>query len=222
MKPIRSLSIAASLTAAAALLLSGCGGGGHDSGNGKIKGASEKPSSAAPSASASTGPKIDRPDLTLPSDLEIKADWTAPSDPTDAAVLNDSVDFLRAINLAVTKQETKGAAFRFYVVPASAAKDFAEHHVQVHIDKKHSVTGVEVLTQPKVSVVDTGKTAVASFCVDDSKYYAKDLKTGKAIRTQPSLSDYTYMQIVMTASEQNKGLWRAKDVKAEGSAEKCK
>ncbi|MEU6278725.1 hypothetical protein [Streptomyces sp. NPDC047028] len=220
MKPLRSLSLAASLTAAAALLLSGCGGGDHDSGNGKIKGASEKPSTAAPSASASKGPKIDRPRMAFPADVKLVF---APAQvgPGQEAPLNDAENYLRSIEYGIVKQDPKDPAHTFYSEFEGTALKYARDQIQGHVDAGVTVTGERDYYNAAVKLSDSKSTAFVSMCSDGSKYFSKEVKSGKVHRTQKSVKDFYLWQIQMAPSEKTKGLWRAKEVQVTGEAKQC-
>jgi hypothetical protein len=220
--PRRPLPLAASSVVAVALLLTACGGGGG-SGDKKIKGAQPgTPSaSASVSPSASTGPKINRPTMTLPSDLKIVTSWTAPTDPNEAASLNDAVNYFISIEYGVTKQQPDSGPYRFYSVPLSNAWKIASGTIKDNVHDGETYTGTERITKPDVQMEKSGKTAVVALCVDDSKAYSKKIKTHKVLKTKPSIDDYTLYQISMKAATQPKGLWRAQDMVAKGSAKEC-
>lgn len=223
----RALPVAAaSLTATAALLLTACGGGGDDSaGDGKIAGAAtgDATASASTSPSASAGASgIDRPKMTFPSDFKMVFDLTEPSDPKEAAALNDAENFVRAINYGIAQQDAEGAAYKFYSVPLSQAQAYAKKHIQVSIDGGWTVTGTQLYTQGKVVMASSGDRASVSFCDDDSKFYGKEIKTGKVLTTAPSAKDYYFYEIVMTASKETKGLWTAEGLDVQGEATQCK
>jgi len=88
------------LTTTAALLLAGCGGGGDDSSPEDIKGADSGASS--PSTSASVPASAGQPDLSLPSDLKVQFDVTAPSDAKHAAALINAKNYILALNHGIT------------------------------------------------------------------------------------------------------------------------
>jgi hypothetical protein len=221
-KPRCTLPLTTSSVVAAALLLTACGGGGG-SGDKKIKGAQPGSPSASASASSSApaGPKIDRPTMTLPSDLKIVTSWTAPTDPNEAAALNDAVNYLTSIDYGVAKQQSDSGPYRFYSVPLSNAWQIASRTIKDNVDDGETYTGTERITKPDVQMEKSGKTAVVSLCVDDSKAYSKKIKTQKVLKTKPSLEDYTLAQISMKAATDLKGLWRAQDMVAKGSAKEC-
>lgn len=208
-------------------MLAACGGGGDSSkADDEIKGAGTEASasasvSASPSASADVG-AIDRPKMSFPSDVTLVFDRTAPSDPDQAAALTDAENFVRAIKYGIVQQDAEGAAYKFYSEPLSAAQTYAQDQIQKRIDAGVTITGKQYYSGSKVELGADGKSALVSFCDDDTKFYSKDLKTKKVHYTEPSVSDYYFYEIAMIRSEQPKGLWRAKEIQVESEAAQCK
>ncbi|MFJ2773597.1 hypothetical protein [Streptomyces sp. NPDC087300] len=217
--------IAVSLTAAAALLLTACGGGDGDEGSGKDKiagaenGNAEK--SPSPSDKASKGADVDRPEMKFPSDVELVFDKAAVSDPDQTAALNDAQNYARAIEHGIVKQDADDAAYKFYSEYGSPAQTYAKDQVKKHIEAGYTVTGERRYTKTKVQTVDKKKTIAVTFCTNDNKLFGKEVKSGKVLRTEPSIKDYSFWQISMAASKNTKGLWRADLVKVESEAQQC-
>lgn len=219
---------AAALLAVVSVLLTGCGGGDDgdgDSGSGsgkKVAGAdvgspkaSESPS---PTASASD-PKA--PDLSLPKDVKVVADWREPADKEQVQVLRAAANFMVGLNRAIVQQDAKDPAYLYYSYPQGQTRQSSQKNVQEHVDKKYSVTGTERMTRPSVKIVHSGSTAVVSFCVDDTNFYTKDLKTGKPMLTKPSADDHTKFEFGMIGSGEAGGVWRAREVRADVGAQEC-
>ncbi|MFE2373534.1 hypothetical protein [Streptomyces sp. NPDC059398] len=221
----RVLPAAVSLAAAAALLLSGCGGGDKGSDNDKIAGADDggaKKTAAPSSPPPSKASGIDRPVMKLPSDVSLVFDRTSLSDADQEAALADAENFVRSIVYGVTKQDANNSAYKFYSEYQSPAQQYAKQQIAKNIELGLTVTGVGRYTGAKVQLVKGGKSAVATFCDNDSKFYSKEVKSGKTHRTTESVSDYTFWQVGMTPSATNKGLWRAKEIKVQGDATQCR
>ncbi|QKW08588.1 hypothetical protein HUT18_21675 [Streptomyces sp. NA04227] len=217
----RVLPAAVSLTAAAALLLTGCGGGDDDKDKEPIEGAGGESKSSAPaSPSASAGPKIDRPVMKFPSDVELVFD-KAQVTPEQAAPLNDAQNFLRSIEYGIVKQDPKEPAHRFYSEYPGTALDYAKSQIKGHADAGATITGKRHYYNAKVKLSDSGKTGFVSMCSDGSKLYGKDVKTGEVRRTKKSVKDYYFWQIQMAASDKTEGLWRAKEIQVAGEAKQC-
>ncbi|MGV2917855.1 hypothetical protein [Streptomyces alfalfae] len=215
--------IVVSLTAAAALTLTACGGGDGDSGNDKIAGAedSAKKKSASPAEKADKAADIDRPEMTFPSDVKLVFDKANLGDPDQIAALNDAQNYARAIEHGIVEQDADDAAYKFYSEYGSPAYTYAKDQIRKHIDAGYTVTGERRYTKPKVQTVDKKKTIAVTFCTNDNKLFGKEVKGGKVLRTEPSLKDYSYWQISMSAAKNTKGLWRADLVKVESEAQQC-
>lgn len=221
----RTLPVAAvSMAAAAALLLSGCGGGeDKDSGKGKIAGADEGgKKSASPEGKKSGTPKIDRPEMKLPADVSIVFDKANISDPDKAAAAADAENFVMSIRHGIVKQDAEDAAYKFYSEYQGPAFKYAKDQIKKNVDAGYTVTGEQHFSGTKVEVVKNKKSAVVSFCSDATKYFSKEVKTEKVHRTKPSVTDFASWEILMTASDSNKGLWRAKQAQVRDGAEECR
>ncbi|MFF1698265.1 hypothetical protein ACFVXC_32370 [Streptomyces sp. NPDC058257] len=222
----RTLPVAVvSLTAATALLLTGCGGGGDDkdSGKDKIAGADEggAKKSASPGPDASAEAKIDRPEMKFPSDVDLAFDKVNLSDAEQVAAWNDAQSYARAIEYGIVKQDAGDAAYKFYSEIGSPAQSYAKKQIKDHIDAGYTVTGERRYTDVKVQTVTKKKTIAVTFCTNDNKLFGKDVKSEKVLRTKPSIKDYSSWQISMTASKETKGLWRADLIKVEGESQQC-
>ncbi|WP_225859024.1 hypothetical protein [Streptomyces albicerus] len=220
----RSLPVAAASAATAALLLTACGSGDDKpSDNDKIAGADQgnAEQSASPSASAEAD-GIDRPKMAFPSDFKMVFDRTEPSDAKEAAALNDAENFVRAINHGIVQQDVADAAYKFYSDPRGTAQAYAKKQIQQYIDGGWTVTGTQRYTDAKVTLASGGNRASVSFCDDDSKFYGREIKSKKVLRTNPSDKDYYFFEIVMTTSKDAKGLWTAEAIEVQTEATQCK
>ncbi|GGV65277.1 lipoprotein [Streptomyces longisporoflavus] len=215
-----------SLTAATALLLTGCGGGGDDkdSGKDKIAGADEggAKKTASPSDKASDAGVTDRPEMKFPSDVQLTFDKANVSDPAQTAAANDAENFVKAIRYGIVKQDTEDAAYKFYSEYQSPAFTYAKDQIKQRVDAGFTISGEMRFTKIKVEPVKNKKSTVVSFCSDSSKLYSKEVKTKKVHHTKESISDFDSWQVLMTASDSNKGLWRAKQVEVATKAEECR
>lgn len=221
----RTLPVAVvSLTAATALLLTGCGGGDDkDSGKDKIAGADDggAKKSASPSAAKEVR-GIDRPKMTLPSDVRIVFDEADLSDADQAAAASDAHNFARAIRYGIVEQDVNNAAYKFYSELKSPAQAYAKDQIKQRVDKGLTISGEMRFSRTKVTPAENKKTSVVSFCSDSSKLFSKEVKTKKVHHTEPSISDYYSWQVLMTPSKNAKGLWRAQKVQVQDKAEECR
>ncbi|MEU9209049.1 hypothetical protein AB0D27_14120 [Streptomyces sp. NPDC048415] len=220
----RSLPVAAAFAATAALLLTACGSGNDSSKDSdKIAGADtgDTKTPASPSSSAEAD-GINRPKMTFPADFKMVFDRTEPSEAKEAAALNDAENFMRAINYGIVQQDAGNAAYKFYSDPRGTAQAYAKKQIQQYIDGGWTVTGTQRYTRGKVDMASGGSRASVSFCDDDSKFYGKEVKSKKVLKTTPSDNDYYFFEIVMTTSKDAKGLWTAEAVQVTKEATQCK
>ncbi|MFE0099476.1 hypothetical protein [Streptomyces sp. NPDC059009] len=218
----RVLPVAVSLTAAAALLLTGCGGGDDKDSGDKIAGAGDGKKKESPSASASSGAKIDRPDIKLPSDLKLTVKDPNLSDPDQSAAWNDARNYTQSIAYGIVKQDAEGAAYKFYSEYGGPSFVYAKDQIKKNIAAGFTITGERSIENVTAKTITKHKNVVVTFCTDDTKYFSKEVKTKKVHQTKPSVKDYSFWQVSMKAAKSNKGLWRADRIKVEANAQQCK
>jgi hypothetical protein len=219
----RSLPVAAALTVTAALLLTACGSGDDTSGdNDKIAGAGQAAETPKESASPSGAPAEGEPDgvdVSLPSDMDLVFDWDKPKDKNEAAAMDDAANYLRAIYRGVDKRTTKDAA-----VTAYATGD-GLHYAQVQINEwiKGGWTATGTLRHYDATTrsAPNGKSVEVAFCADSGKFYGREIKTKKILKTNPSIADFDYFKIVMVKFPTETDLWQASKVFVETKAAKC-
>ena len=219
----RSLPVAAALTATAALLLTACGSGDDKSGDSdKIAGAGQDAGTPKESEKPPAAPAEDKPDgvdVSLPKDMDLVFDWNKPKDKNEAAAMEDAANFLRAIYRGVDKRTTKDAAVTAYSTGDGL------HYAQVQINEwiKGGWTGHGTRRHYDATTrsAPNGKSVEVAFCADTSKFYGKEVKTGKVLKTDPSPKDFGYYRIVMVKLPTSDGLWQASKVFVETAAEKC-
>ncbi|MET9758667.1 hypothetical protein ABZ016_06370 [Streptomyces sp. NPDC006372] len=210
---------ATAFVAAAALFLTACGGS-DDASSGDIKGAGD--ASSSPSASASASTDVDRPDVSVPKDLDLVFDFEKPSDQDSAAALDDAANYIRALTHGITKQDPEDPAFQFY--SSGQASQYAHSQIKEYVDGGWTLTGEDRYYQAETSPGDESekvKTVSVTFCEDQSKVYGKEVKTEKVHRTKESLASYQKFTLLMTSVKGNP-VWRAQQVTVEGKAEACR
>ncbi|MFF4789598.1 hypothetical protein ACFY2M_07470 [Streptomyces sp. NPDC001276] len=199
-RPTRLLTTVVAGTAAASLL-AGCGGSdGGAKANDKIAGAdtgTETPASPTPSATAAGRPKIE-----LPSDLTYTFEWSKTGDKTKDAVLYDSQQFIKAVDMAIAEQNPLDTGYRFYSGGEAAAG--SQKFIQEFVDYKDRITGTKRYYGAKVQVNDGG-TASLVYCEDQNKAYNKSLKTGKTEVTPQSKDNYVLYNGRLRVNKQ--GIW---------------
>ncbi|MFE0808100.1 hypothetical protein ACFW34_11530 [Streptomyces sp. NPDC058848] len=211
-----TLLAAAALTAVAALSLSACGGGEESSeGSDKIAGA-DTGGDASASASPSTPTTSDRPKIDLPSDLTYTFDWPKTGDEKKDAVLADSEQFIKAVDMAIAEQDPLSKAYRFYSEGEAAAGSRA--FIQEFVDYKDRITGAKRYYDANVKVNSDG-TAGLVYCEDQNKAYNKSVKTGKTDVTPASKENYVLYSSRLRVNEQ--GVWITETLTSQRGSAAC-
>ncbi|MGA4850550.1 hypothetical protein ACOBQB_31530 [Streptomyces sp. G5(2025)] len=222
----RTLPVTAALSAAAALLLTGCGSGGDDSSkdkdDDKIAGADQGTAKPKKPTDPSAAPAEDKPDgvdLSLPKDMKLVFDWNKPNIKDEAAAMDDAANFMRAIYRGVDKRTTKDAAVTAY--STGDGLHYAKVQIDSRVDGGWTATGTRRHYQGSTRSAPNGKSVEVAFCVDSSKFYGKEIKSGKVLKSKPSTEDFDHFRIVMVKLPTSEGLWQASKVFVETKAKKC-
>ncbi|MFF0591046.1 hypothetical protein ACFYWD_34330 [Streptomyces sp. NPDC003781] len=219
----RSVPVAAALAASAALLLTACGGGDDKSSdNDKIAGADQGSATPSETAESSAAPAEDKPDgvdLSLPKDMNLVFDWDKPKDEDEAAAMDDAANYLRAIYRGVDKRTTKDAALAAYATGDGV--HYAETQINEWIKGGWTGTGTRRHYDATTRSAPNGNSVEVAFCADTGKFYGKEVKTGKVLKSEPSLKDFNYYKIIMTKYPTGEDLWQASKVFVETEAKKC-
>ncbi|MFF8680303.1 hypothetical protein ACF07F_20550 [Streptomyces sp. NPDC015237] len=206
---------AAAFAATAALTLSACGGGDKDSGgNDKIAGAdtSKPPTSASPGTTGSAG----RPKIDLPSDLTYTFEWSKSGDKDEDAVLADSQQFIKAVDMAIAEQDPLSKAYRFYSEGEAAAG--SQKFIQEFVDYKDRITGAKRYFNANVKINSDG-TAAFIYCEDQNKAYNKSLKTGKTDVNPASKDNFVLYSSRLRANKQ--GVWVTETLTSQRGSAAC-
>ncbi|MFF4539531.1 hypothetical protein [Streptomyces aureus] len=187
--------------ASAALLLTACGGGGDKpKTNDKIAGADTGSKSPSPSATPTQDPG--RPKIELPSDLTYTFEWPKTGDKEKDAVLSDSEQFIKAVDMAIAEQNPLHEAYRFYSEGTAAAG--SQKFIKEFVHYKDRITGAKRYYDAKVAINSDG-TAGFVYCEDQNKAYNKSLKTGKTEVTPKSKDNYVLYNSLLRVNKQ--GVW---------------
>ncbi|GAB2876227.1 hypothetical protein GCM10027074_50300 [Streptomyces deserti] len=220
----RPMPVAAALAATAALLLTACGSGDDKSSdNDKIVGADQGAETPKESESPSGAPAEDKPDgvdVSLPKDMNLVFDWDRPKDKNEAAAMDDAANYLRAIYRGVAKRTTKDAAVTAY--STGEGLHYAQVQINEWIKGGWTATGTRRHYDATTRSAPNGKSVEVAFCADTGKFYGKEVKTGKVLKSEPSLKDFGYYKVVMVKFPTGDGLWQASKVFVETGAEKCR
>ncbi|WP_329336000.1 hypothetical protein OG866_18335 [Streptomyces sp. NBC_00663] len=211
---------AAAFAMSAALLLSACGGG-DDTSSDDIKGADTGSGRPSASASASASPAADRPDVSLPKDLELVFDFETPSDADNAAALADAANYIRALNHGITEQDPSDPAYQYY--SAGDAARYANTQIKEYVKGGWTLTGKDRYYRAETSAAGESKSVKlvrVAFCEDQTKVYGKEVKSGKVLSTEAGPENYLKFSIVM-ASAKSSPVWRAQQITVKEKATEC-
>jgi hypothetical protein len=211
-----TLLVGTALAATAALSLTACGSEDGSAGaDDKIAAAgteSATPASPSVSASGATG----RPEIELPSDLDLIFEDTKTGDPLKDAVLADNAERMRAVDAAITGTDPKGEAVAFY--NKGKALEAALSWIGEFEKAGATLTGVARYYDRKVTL--NGKTsATLSFCADESKGFSKDKKTGKIAKTPVTKNSYVLYNTSLTKN--SAGIWQTSQIISTRGAAQC-
>ncbi|MEV5979833.1 hypothetical protein [Streptomyces sp. NPDC052114] len=220
----RTMPVTAALAATAALLLTACGSGddGDSKDKDKIAGADENSAKPEKSEEASGAPAADKPDgvdVSLPKSMNLVFDWNKPKDKNEAAAMDDAANYMRAIYRGVDKRTTKDAAVTAY--STGDGLHYAKVQINSRIDGGWTATGTRRHYQATTRSGPNGKSVEVAFCVDSSKFYGKEVKSGKVLKSEPSIKDFDHFKIVMVKYPTGDDLWQASKVFVETKAQKC-
>ncbi|MGW0596214.1 hypothetical protein ACWD11_03615 [Streptomyces sp. NPDC002776] len=219
----RSLPVAAAFAATAALLLTACGSeDDNSSGNDKIAGAeqgTEKPTKSAQPSGAPAENKPDGVDVSLPKDMNLLFDWAEPEDENETAAMEDTANFFRAIYRGVDKRTTKDAAVTAYAT--GDGLKYADTQINAWIEGGWTATGTLRHYDVATRSAENGTTVEVAFCADASRFFGKEVKTGKVLKTDPSIEDFDHYKIIMVKYPTGTDLWQASKVFVETKAAKC-
>jgi hypothetical protein len=219
----RTVHAAAALAAASALLLTACGGeDGKSSDNDKIAGADQGTEGPEKSAQPSGAPAADKPDgvdVSLPKDMNLVFDWDKPQNENEAAAMDDAANYFRAIYRGVDKRTAKDAAVTAYATREGLS--YAQTQINAWIEGGWTATGTLRHYDVTTRSAANGTSVEVAFCADSGKFFGKEIKTGKVLKTDPSIEDFDYYRIIMVKYPTGEGLWQASKVFVETKAAKC-
>ncbi|GAA4302144.1 hypothetical protein GCM10023086_18370 [Streptomyces venetus] len=208
----------AAFAATAALLLTACGGGGDDTSQDDIKGADG--GSKSPSASASGPAAADRPDVSVPKDLKLVFDFDKPSDTKQAAALADAENYIRALKHGIAEQDPEDPAYRFY--SGAQASQYAKSQIESWVEGGWTVTGTDEYYDEDVTPLKNGKSILVSFCRNQAKFYGREIKSKKVLRTKESLDSYQSWKLLMIPPSGSSQVWKTGNVEVFGKAKQCR
>ncbi|MEU6286256.1 hypothetical protein [Streptomyces sp. NPDC046988] len=213
----RRVSVPASLvlTAVAALTLSSCGTGDGSDGNGKPAAADTV---GTPSASRTApGPsRIDRPQISAPADLSYAFEWPRTGDKEKDAVLADSEQSIRAVDLAIVNQDALDPAYLHYYEGEAAAG--TEKFIQTYVDQEATITGSYRFYDPRLAVREDG-TASFTYCEDQGRAYVKYLRDNRIRKTEVTAK--SYVEYHTSLKRDTDGVWKIQGVSSKSGSAAC-
>ncbi len=200
------------------MTLSACGSDDDSAAKDSDKIAGADTSGASPSASP-TEPeqsKASRPKIELPADLSYTFEWPKTGDKDKDAVLADSEQSIKAVDLAIVNQNALDKAYLYYYEGEAAAG--TQKFIQNYVDQKAGITGSYRFYNPDVAVDGDG-TASFTYCEDQGKAYVRYLKTNKIRKTEVSAKSYV---IYHTSLKKNsEGVWEIQKISSQSGSGKC-
>ncbi|PWE11300.1 hypothetical protein DD630_21940 [Streptomyces sp. BSE7F] len=211
----RRTAFLTTLAVTTALTLTACGSEEFDvpaKGTDKVSVADQP--SPSPSAPVSEG---GRPVIDLPSDVTHAFDWGTTGDPLKDAVLADTAQRIKAVDLAIAEQDPLHEAYRFYSEGTVAAG--SERYIQKFVDHEARTTGFTRFYDADVTVHEDG-TAALVYCEDQSKAFNKFLGAGKTDVTPVTKNSYV---IYAAALRKNgNGVWVTERLSSQRGSAKCR
>ncbi|MFD4761407.1 hypothetical protein ACFWOJ_21770 [Streptomyces sp. NPDC058439] len=212
----RSLPIATALTAAAALLLTACGGeDGKTETSDKIVGVDKGETKSAPPTASPSG-SANRPRTALPKDVQNVFESWKTGDPVKDAVLADVSHRINATDAAIVNGDSNAPALPFYYQGDGLIG--AAEWIQGYKDDGLSITGTTRYFKPQIEMLSKASASVV-YCSDESKAYNKDRKTGKVDKSPASNDSYVFYSTRLDKNEQ--GIWQTAKLISKRGHEAC-
>ncbi|MET9256759.1 hypothetical protein [Streptomyces sp. NPDC003717] len=157
-----------------------------------------------------------RPKIRVPADVTYRFDWAKTGDSATDAVLRDSEERIRAVDMAIAEQAPLHTGYRFYSEGEAAAG--SQKYIQEFVDHKARTTGLTRYYGETVNMTGEG-TATLTYCEDQSKAFNKFLKTGKTDVT-PETED-SYVLYAGTLRRDKNGTWITERLISHRGSAKC-
>ncbi|MET8899341.1 hypothetical protein [Streptomyces sp. NPDC004538] len=212
-----ALLAALTLTAAAALTLSACGGDDSSSDKkDKIAGADTGGSTPSASPTASEPSTADRPKIEMPSDLSYKFEWPKTGDKDKDAVLADSEQSIKAVDLAIVNQDALDKAYLTYYEGEAAAS--TQEFIQAYVKENARVTGAYRYYDAVVNVRAKDSASLV-YCEDQSRAYDMYLKPKKVNKTPVTKNSYVLYNTQLARNDN--GIWVVEKMLSQRGSDKC-
>ncbi|MFF8655436.1 hypothetical protein [Streptomyces huasconensis] len=209
----RTMSVATAL-AAAALLLTSCSSDSDP--EDKIKGAEQEVSSDSPSPTASPSASAEVADFGLPDDIKVEIESNTTGNKAKDQILKEQAEAIMARQrLYVDLDPNSRYLTRYY---AGEARDFYVADIKKSKSEGRTITGTYRYYDRKVEQ-NTDDRAIVTYCEDRSKAFAKDIKSGKIQKTEPSPEDFIRNTATLRKTEHN--TWLVQSFRGKTSAKEC-
>ncbi|MEU4167486.1 hypothetical protein AB0F46_11430 [Streptomyces sp. NPDC026665] len=199
------------LSTAALLLLTACGGGEGEQGISGVGGAR----SAGPGVSAT--PPAGRPRIELPSDLSYTFEWPRTGDEDKDAVLRDSEQSIKAVDLAIVNQDPLDKAYLFYYEGEAAAQ--TQKFIEAYADAKARTTGAYRYYAAAVSLNGAAGASLV-YCEDQGNGFDMYLKPRKINRTAVTKNSYVLYNTRLRKNA--KGVWVVEKLLSQRGSAQCR
>ncbi|RDD85247.1 hypothetical protein DVZ84_31185 [Streptomyces parvulus] len=197
--------------------MSACGGDDNSADDkDKIAGADTGDSSPTASPTTSAPSTAGRPKIDLPSDLSYKFEWPKTGDKDKDAVLADSEQSIKAVDLAIVNQDALDKAYLTYYEGEAAAS--TQEFIQAYVKENARVTGAYRYYDAVVNV-RAKDTASLVYCEDQSRAYDMYLKPKKVNKTPVTKNSYVLYNTQLARN--GKGIWVVEKMLSQRGSDKC-
>ncbi|WP_432081529.1 hypothetical protein [Streptomyces sp. WAC 04229] len=207
---------AVALTAAATLTLSACGSGDTSGSTDNSAEADRGGGTSSASPATPVPSPAGRPQLALPADLSYAFEWPKTGDKEKDAVLADSEQSIKAVDLAIVHQDALDEAYLYYYEAEAAAG--TQKFIQNYVDQEATITGSYRFYAPQLAVRDDG-TASFTYCEDQGKAYVKYLKNNEVRKTEVSAKSYVAYQTSLRKN--GDGVWEIREISSQSGSADC-
>ncbi|WP_317633468.1 hypothetical protein [Streptomyces sp. HUAS TT20] len=142
-------------------------------------------------------------------------DWPKTGDKDKDAVLSDSEQSIKAVDLAIVHQNALDKPYLYYYEGEAAAG--TQKFIQNYVDLKASLTGAYRFYSPVVAVSKDG-TASLSYCEDQGKAYVKYLPN-KIKKTEVTAK--SYVSYHTSLKRNGKGVWVIQKIISQSGSAEC-
>lgn len=212
----RSMPTIAALAATAALFLTACSS--DDSGSSdRIEGAGQETDSGSKSPKASPSSSAKVADFGLPDDIKVDIESVETGNTAKDQILKEQAEGLMARQRIYVDLDPNSLYLTRYY--DGEARAFYTSEIKKAKAEGRTITGHYRYYDRKVEE-NTDDRAIVTYCEDRSKAYAKNIKSGKTLKTAPSPEDFIKNTATLRKTEH--GTWLVQAFRGEVSAKECR